>query len=75
METLRELSIGGDAIIVKVCAKGGLFSRLSELGMTKGSPVCCLFCAPGGNPRAYLVCGAVIAIRNADAEKVWIETK
>lgn len=53
---------------------GGLFidsrpmrRRLMDLGFTRGATVRCLFCAPLGEMRAYLIRGAVIALRREDA--------
>ncbi len=44
-----------------------LANRLVGLGFTRGTSVVRLFCAPGGDPRAYLVRGAAVALRNSDA--------
>ena len=41
--------------------------RLSDLGLTAGSAVTCTMQSPLGAPCAYLVRGAVIALRRADA--------
>ena len=37
------------------------------LALTHGARVRCLFAAPGGDPRAYRIRGAVIALRSEDA--------
>lgn len=42
--------------------------RLMDLGFTKGTTVTCVLC--GSGIKAYLVRGAVIALRNEDADKV-----
>ena len=41
-----------------------------DLGFTPGAGVTCLFAAPSGDPRAYMVRGSVIALRRADAALV-----
>ena len=38
-----------------------------------GSPIRPLYAAPLGDPRAYLVCEAVIALRQRDAATVAVE--
>ena len=43
-----------------------------DLGLTHGARVRCLFAAPGGDPRAYRIRGAVIALRSEDAELVCV---
>ena len=44
--------------------------RLLDLGLTPGARVACLFSAPSGDPRAYMVRGSVIALRREDADRV-----
>lgn len=44
-----------------------LSGRLADLGLTVGSAVTCTMKSPLGDPSAYLIRGAVIALRHADA--------
>ncbi len=44
-----------------------LAERLTDLGLTAGSAVTCTMKSPLGDPCAYLIRGAVIALRRADA--------
>lgn len=44
--------------------------RLLDLGFTPGAVVTCLFSAPSGDPRAYMVRGSVIALRREDAARM-----
>ena len=46
--------------------------RLLDLGLTPGSRTRLLFTAPSGDPRAFLVRGAVIALRKNDCKKIKI---
>ena len=41
--------------------------RLEDMGLTAERWVTCVGRSPGGDPAAYEICGAVIAIRRADA--------
>ncbi len=41
--------------------------RLKELGFTENASVCCVGESPLGGMKAYLIKGAVIALRNRDA--------
>ena len=71
-ETIR-LSLlppGAAGTVVSVTAREGMQQRFSALGLIEGAPVACLGESPFGDPRAYRICGAVIAIRNADAAGV-----
>ena len=71
--TLATLTLGAQARIVSVEAEKSLKERLYDLGLTPGCRVRCLFCAPSGDPRAYLVRGTMLAIRNRDAAKVEVD--
>lgn len=46
--------------------------RLAELGFRCGADVEKLHVGPCGSPIAYRVCGAVLAIRAEDAEKITV---
>lgn len=47
--------------------------RLTELGLTPGCRVTCLYAAASGDPRAYRVRGTVLAIRKSDASGIEVE--
>ena len=42
-------------------------------GIIEGTKVECILISPGKNPKAYMIKGAVIAIRNEDAKFIKIE--
>lgn len=67
---LSELSCGCSARILHVGLTGPVRQRMLDFGMIEHTLITCLQTAPGGNPSAYLIRGTVIAIRNADAEKI-----
>ena len=46
--------------------------RLQDIGLVKNTCVRCLGRSPGGDPSAYLIRGAVIAIRAADCRDILI---
>lgn len=68
--TLSSLPEGEAGVIAGVSRAGTLRARLMDLGFTPGARVECLFAAPSGDPRAYLVRGSVIALRMSDAGRV-----
>lgn len=53
--------------------KGAMRRRLIDLGFAAGSTVCCVGTAPLGDPKAYLVKGSVIALREDDSEKIIVK--
>ena len=70
---LNELALGASARITGLEATGELRRRLVELGFFEGEKVKKVLKSPLGDPSAYLVRGAVTAIRNADAARVIVE--
>lgn len=68
--TLDRLDIGDRGRVLEIRVSGGMRRRLMDIGLIEGVAVECLHKSPGGDPAAYLICGAVIALRNEDAEKV-----
>ncbi len=59
--------------VVSIALPEGLGKRLSELGLIKGTVVSKSLVAPSGNPSAYLIRGAQIAIRNEYAKAITVE--
>ena len=73
VNALCDMSTGQRARVVGVSGNGAMSRRLLDVGFTPGAAVTCLFQAPCGDPRAYLVRGAVIALRREDARAVQVE--
>jgi ferrous iron transport protein A len=71
--TLAALAKGAAATVAEVRDDGPLGRRLLDLGLIPGAAVECVGRAPLGDPAAYLIAGAVIAIRRRDAESVLLE--
>lgn len=70
MTTLDKISTGEYATIVAVDTGLSLKQRLYDIGLVPNTKVKVVHQSPSGNPRAYLVRGTVIALRNCDAEKI-----
>lgn len=70
--TLSALRPGDAARVARLEIAPGMRRRLLDLGFTEGAKVRCLFGAPGGDPKAYWVRGAIIALRESDAARVLI---
>lgn len=65
---LDKLEIGREARVVTSKEK-----RFQDLGLVKGTAVKCVLKSPLGDPKAYKIRGAVIAIRKEDAKKIMVE--
>ena len=63
---LDRLPIGCSARVTALRADGPVRRRLLDLGIVEGTEIQSLFRSPSGNPVAYRIRGAVIALR-ADA--------
>lgn len=68
--TLRELRLGESMTVRSVGGESAMKRRLEDLGMIEGTKVSCLLASPWGELRAYELRGAVIALRNCDAQAV-----
>ncbi len=60
------------AVFIYDIKKSPCRNRLYELGFTKGTRVIPLHINPGKSAVAYFVKGAVIALRNSDAENIYV---
>lgn len=69
-QPLHLLPIGKKATISHLQLKGDMRRRLLDLGFVPNTAVQCLYRSPLGDPTAYLVRGAVIALRQEDAEQI-----
>lgn len=67
---LTDLDAGDTAIVGQLLPCGDIRRRLLDMGLIEGTRVECVMKSPGGDPIAYLIRGAVIALRNEDAENV-----
>lgn len=70
---LCELRPGQRAVVRKLAAVGAMRRRLLDIGLIPGTPVECVGRSPGGDPTAYLIRGAVIAIRHEDGAGVMMQ--
>jgi DtxR family Mn-dependent transcriptional regulator len=73
--TLAELGAGGSARVVRVAAacQGPQRRRLLDLGVVPGTVITAKFTSPDGDPAAYLIRGALIALRKAQAELIQVD--
>lgn len=74
-KSLAETEVGEAVRVVSLLAEGRMRRRLADLGLIPGAEVSCLGRSPLGDPSAYLIRGAVIAIRRRDAMEVSVTTE
>lgn len=59
--------------VVKILASGDLRRRFLDLGIIEGTDIEVLYRGAMGDPIAYLIRGAIIALRAEDSEKIQVE--
>lgn len=72
MNYLNEIKPGHFAKVINVSAPPGLRRRLLDLGLIPDTVVECVGRSPGGDPSAYLIRGAVIALRGKDCGDITV---
>ncbi len=70
--TLNDIDAGERAVVERLRIHGSMRRRLLDLGLVPGTAVECVGRSPAGDPKAYLIRGAVIAIRSEDSREIII---
>lgn len=73
IRTLWDLRPGERAVVHALGAEGDLRRRLQDIGLIQGTVVLCLGRSPLGDPTAYRIQGATMALRRGDAKKVEVK--
>ena len=68
------LRTGETAELVRLEQGCGMRRRLLDMGLTPGARIECVGVSPGGDPRAFLVRGAVLALRREDCLSIILRT-
>ena len=69
---LDHLSVGQSAYVTDIRNEPSMRRRLADLGLILGTRVTCLCRSPAGDPCAYLIRGAVVALRGRDAARIQV---
>lgn len=67
---LSDILPGQRAVIMGMELTGGIRRRLLDIGLIDNTEVECLGRSPFGDPSAYLIRGAVIAIREDEGRRI-----
>ena len=70
--SLSDIKPGERARVRTLLITGAMRRRLLDLGLTFDTPVESLGVSPLGDPPAYRIRGAVIAIRRADSRQILV---
>ena len=70
---LSVLRPGEYGVVSCLSGENGIKRRLQDLGLVEGTKVLCLQRSPLGDPTAFSIRGAVIALREEDSSNIFIK--
>ena len=70
---MNKIRPGQRAIVKELGTKGNMRRRFLDLGLIENTVIECLGRSPGGDPFAFEIRGAVIAIRSEDCADILIQ--
>jgi len=70
---LCALPLGGAGIVRELAVSGATRRRMLDLGLVQGTRVEAVLRSPAGDPKAYRVRGALIALRSEEAGQILVE--
>jgi ferrous iron transport protein A len=68
--SLCDIRPGQEGVVCEVGTPGAMRRRFFDIGLTRNTLVRCVGRSPSGDPSAYLIRGAVIAIRAEDCRGI-----
>lgn len=71
--TLNKIQPGEIAVVKSLLTEGGMRRRFMDIGLVEETELECVGKSPAGDPSAYMIRGAVIAIRSEDAATVIVQ--
>lgn len=71
--TLDQLPPAQPAVVTDVATTGAARRRLMDLGILPGTRIEAVLTSPLGDPKAYSVRGALIALRRVQAREITVE--
>ena len=72
MKTLRDVKVGGTAIVARLHGEGAVKRRIMDMGITKGTEIYVRKVAPLGDPVEVTVRTYELSVRKADCEIIEI---
>lgn len=72
--SLDQLPLGSIGKVKELISEGISHRRMLDLGLIDGTTIKSLIKSPSGDPIAYEIRGAVIALRSEEASKILIES-
>ncbi len=73
MKTLKDVSVGKSAKVVKIHGEGAVKRRIMDMGITRGVEIYVRKVAPLGDPMELFVRGYELSLRKEDAKNIEVE--
>ncbi len=73
--TLDKLKVGQSAVVKNINLHGAIRRRLQDLGLISGTTIRCVMKSHHGDLIAFMIRGALIALRNDDTSHILISVK
>ncbi len=73
MLSLKDIRPNEKCIVTKIKKSGDIYRRFLDIGLIEGTVIQCVNQSPSGDPKAFLIRGAVIAIRLDDCADIFVE--
>lgn len=70
--TLSQLEVGDTKTVTAIHTVGSMRRRLLDLGVIEGTKIECIHKSPCGDPIAYNIRGAIIALRIEDSKQIFV---
>ena len=72
IDSLANLQVGERARVASLLSRGSMRRRLQDIGLIEGTEVECVLKSPAGDPVAYRIRGALIALRSEDSSNILV---
>ena len=72
IDSLANLQVGERARVASLLSRGSMRRRLQDIGLIVGTEVECVQKSPAGDPVAYRIRGALIALRSEDSSNILV---
>lgn len=72
IDSLMNLKEGERARVSSLLSRGSMRRRLQDIGLIEGTEVECVQKSPAGDPVAYRIRGALIALRSEDSSNILV---
>lgn len=71
--TMNEMRIGQTGYVKNIIMSGSMRRRLQDIGLIQGTQIECVLKSPAHDPVAFMIRGALIALRFEDMCQIEIE--